>query len=537
MKASDAIVDVLMAEGVRHVFTLIDDVILTLIQAFADRDVQVVTARHEQAVVGMADGFARSSGALAVGVVGAGPGLAQTGAALVTACRHRTGLLLLAGHIPAVLRHHVKGFDAAAFAIAAGCAFFPIAKPSDVSAALAGALAHIRVGSGPALVAVSAHVLESSIDEWRYQHAAPARPNLAPPPAMVRQAARLIAAARRPVLLVGAGAVAADAHEAILRLADVSGAALATTLQARGWFDGHPAGIGLMGALASAQGRDVLAGADLLLAIGSSLNPYVLGTAYGAPLLAPAAMVLQIDSHAGRIGVWRSVDLALCGDARTTVEAIANELGSRHVAAPPARSVDTAPRGAPATAQSSTSPVLLDDLLCELDRMLPVPRTVVVDCGLFAFSVVDHIRCAPQAFIWSADFGAVGMGVAMGLGAALAHPERTCCVFVGDGGFTMSPQEIISAVNQGIRIVLVVLDDGAYGAEAYLLAERHQDTKLAQLDNPDLASMARSMGALAATVRCQYDLPDAIRLIDARHAGPVLIHAVIERIVTHRAIP
>jgi thiamine pyrophosphate-dependent acetolactate synthase large subunit-like protein len=390
-------------------------------------------------------------------------------------------------------------------------------------------------------MSLPSNLLESDVPgTWDYRSHPGVSLKAFPDPAAVERAAKLLTTAMRPVLLAGGGAVASGARESLERLADRTGALLATTMQAREWFRGHPRDIGLMGSFATARARDFFGQADLLVAIGTSLNPYIQGTAYGpGGPLAAKAKVIQIDRDPDRINDYQRVELGIVGDAKASVDAILDRLDADYVPGPErawnveggAAELPTPPRSA------STSRPAIRDFLEALDPLLPAERTVVVDCGLFVFSLVDQIHCAPESFVWTMNFGSLGMALPMGIGAAVARPNQPCFVFVGDGGFTMSPQELITATNHGIPLTVVILDDGGYGAEAHILKSRQKPLGLAALTNPDLANVARSMGAEAVTVRNLGDLREVERLIGEKRSRPLVIHALVERDAVHRAVP
>ena len=533
MKLHEALAGALVQEGVSTIFTLIDDPILAFVQSLLEHGIRIISARHEQAAVGMADGYARSTGGIGVCVIGAGPAVAQTGTALITARRNRTKLLVIAGDTPSAWRHHIKSFGQESFIRATAGSCYAPREVGAAGAALGQALRQIKSGGGPAVLSIASNLLDAALPSpWTYQPETELSHRTFPDPAAIRQAARLLAAAQRPVLLAGGGAVAAGAKPGILRLADAAGALLATTIQARDWFRGDQRAIGIMGAFATEQGRALFAQADLLVAIGTSLNPYIQDTAYGPHgHIAPDAKIIQIDRDPAPIGDYQPVALGITGDAAATVHAIGSALGA---AVKPAWAGGAAPALPPPEDDGN---LFTAAFLAALDPLLPADRTVVVDCGLFVFPLVDAIHCPPEHFIWTMNFGAVGMALAIGIGAAAGAPQRPCFVFAGDGGFTMAPQEIMTAAANGIPVTVIILDDGAYGAEAHLLKARGKPLGLALLFNPDLAAMARSMGADAVTVRTLADLVGIAPLFARPRERPLVIHAIVERPAGHRAIP
>lgn len=532
MKLYEAFAEALKREGTQILFTLVDDTILPLVQAASEAGIRIVATRHEQAAVAMADGYSRAGGFPAVAVVGAGPALAQTATALVTAARHRSRILVLAGQTPEAMAHHVKRFDQAGFVAATGCGVDTVRDDEDASATFYRALRRAGSGTGPTVLCLPADLLERQVVEPFHDPAEVAAAPPAPDEADLARAASMIEAARRPIIVAGAGALQSGAMDGIQALAARSGALLATTLQAREWFRGCAGDIGLMGSLATPSARALFGRADLLVAVGTTLNPYVLGTAFGDALLGAETQLLQIDRDPARIGRDRAVTQAIVGDAGGCVEALLRRLGPGDKplwveALPQPSEPSPPPRGGRPSAR---------EFLAALAPMLPTERSVTVDCGLFTFAVVDEIRCRPEQFHWTLDFGSVGLALPLGLGAAMARPELPAFVFVGDGGLAMSVHELMTAAAQGVAVTIVVLDDGGFGAEAHILEERGKPAGLADYPNPDFHEVARSLGVEAARVESLAELETHRGRLGRPEAGPFLLHARVVRDPGHRSV-
>ena len=530
MNLDDALAEALVREGVEVLFTLVDDTILPLVQAAKEQGVRIIATRHEQAAVAMADGYARASNQLGVAAVGAGPAVAQIGTALATASRHRSHVAVFAGRTAHELEHHVKRFDEAPLVTAAGATAFPLVEVADAPRILALALDHVEQGSGPVVLGIPSDLFDSEC--------APIPPRPArmvasgqPDEALVVAAVGALARARRPILLAGRGAVQSGARQPIIELARRSGALLATTLQACGWFEDVEHDIGMMGSLASPETRGIVRQADLLVAIGTTLNAYVQGTAFGDEMLAADVEVLQIDSDSAAIGRYLPADHRLVGDATACVQALCD--GTAWPAADRWGPMSRPPRTRPEP--FAAGPLAAGSFLASLDAMLPEVRSVTLDCGLFTFAAIDQIRCDPELFHWTLDFGSMGLAIPIGLGAALGRPDVPAYIVVGDGGLAMTLSELMTAASQAIPVTIVVLDDGGFGAEVRILEQRGKSPELAVYENPDFAAVARAMGLDATTVTSVEDLPDLRAILGRDRTGPLVVHVRIERDISAEA--
>jgi len=521
----EALAEALAREGVDVLFTLVDDTILPLVQAAKERGIRIIATRHEQAAVAMADGYARASNGLGVAAIGAGPAVAQIGTALATASRRRSRVVVLAGRTARGLEHHVKRFDEAPLVTAVGATAFPLAEAADAASVLTSAFEHVEQGSGPAVLGIPSDLLDSECAPLPPRRPRPVRSGR-PDEAPLSEAVGALARARRPILLAGRGAVESGAREAIIELARRSGALLATTLQARGWFEGVEGDIGLMGSLAFPETRAIVRQADLLVAIGTTLNAYVQGSAFGPELLAPDVRLLHIDSDSAAIGRFLPADHRLVGDATACVHALIEQSPQPTAGewGPTDRTIRA--RGAE---DPAAGPLSVRHFLASLDAMLPPVRSVALDCGLFAFAAIDQIRCDPELFHWTLDFGSMGLAIPIGLGAAVGRPDVPAYILVGDGGLAMSLPELMTAAMHAIPVTVIVLDDGGFGAEARILEQHGKPPDLALYDNPDFAAVARALGLDATTVTNAEDLLRLRAILNRARAGPLVVHGRVER--------
>jgi thiamine pyrophosphate-dependent acetolactate synthase large subunit-like protein len=342
----------------------------------------------------------------------------------------------------------------------------------------------------------------------------PPLPDIFPPgPASdaINAAADLIAHAQRPAIIAGRGAVLAGAAEELERLAQTTGAILATSAPANGMFAGLPYALGISGGFASPFAAGLLPQADLVLVVGTSVNHWT--TKHGA-LIDPAARVIQIDVEPRAIGRNRPADLAILGDAKATAQALATELERRGHTNQGFRTPEVAAQ----IAAGSWRHERYDDASTEewidprtvsiaLNELLPANRAVAVDSGHFLGYPSMYLD-VPDARSWvfPNGFQAVGLGLGNAIGAAIAQPDRPTVAAIGDGGAFMALAEIETAARLKLMLLVVIYDDAAYGAEVHHFGPMGHDVSLVRFPDADLAAIARAAGAKAATVRRTEDL-------------------------------
>lgn len=545
MKVVDAIAEAIIAERLDMAFCVPDEVTIHIGQALRERGVRVVRGRHEQNVVAMADGYARATGMPAVCAVGHGPALAQTGTGMMTAARRRSPVLVLVPQGEET-RGAVKELDARRFAEGVGAQYVCMRGASWVAEDLHEAFRLVRLRRGPVVLAVpQVSGIEAELrGPWRYEPAIDLllRPT-APDPQCdaIDEAAGLLAWARKTVVVAGRGAVLSGAREEIVELAERTGALLATSLQGRELFRGHPRNIGMIGAYGTDTAVELLTEADCILAVGVALNAYQTG----GGTLAANARVIQIDSDPSRIGEIARVDGAIVADARLAVRALNRALEQAELPPSGAWASDALPDrvasasrpalGSPPAEPDASGRLPMTPILRGLETILPPERMVIVDAGDFVLYTIDEISVPdPGSWVWTADFGSIGLGLGVGLGTALARPDRHCVLFAGDGGFMMNVQELETAVRERIPLTMVVLDDCAYRPEVRFMEALGKPGDVGLFDEIDFAAVARAFGIPAVTV-CTPDDLDAVADLLAGRDGPVLIHAKVSGLETHRS--
>lgn len=497
MQAYEAIAQSLISEGVTDFFGLMGDGNMWLWGSLCrNPSVKAYSARHESMAVSMADGYARTTGKVGVAMVTCGPGLTQCGTSLIAAYRGRTPVVLIAGEIQPGAKNKLQWIDQRRFAEASYARFHTVTSLDNMAEEIAEAFYAVRVHRVPVVLNLPMHLQEESLD-WDYDYRPstqflPARVE-SPSPDLLAPVIERLVAAERPVIIAGRGAIAANAKDAIVELADRVGALLATSLQGKGYFAGHPWDIGIAGAFASAPSERLLADADFVLGVGAELGYY---TTEGG-LLFPSAEVARIDIKPLPEEIEVIPGLYVQGDGRKSVIAINEALQARQVRKAGLRTAAT--RAALEEAPHHFGPPTdgLDPRALARNLGAGLPKGVLLTCGAgHFFSWVAMYTPLPEGaeIQYSYQFGAVGQGLGVSIGTGAGNPGRQHVVVEGDGSLMFNLQELETVVRHKMQMVLIVWNDAGYGAEVHKLVAKGFDEKLAQWESPDFVALAKAFG-------------------------------------------
>jgi len=521
--------EALRAGGADTLFGLVGGGNFALVGAFVDHGGRYVGLRHEMNAVAAADSYARITQRVGLVTVSQGPGLTHTLTAIVEATKSGTPLLVLAADTPLGDRLSNQSIDQAAVAAAAGAGYLRWRRPADAAAFVQEATLRARKERRPILVGFPQDYSTDPSDAppppvtvQRVESAPPL------PEAGISEAVRFLARAERPVVLAGRGAHLAGAAKDLARIAEHLGAVLVTTVMADGLFSGHPQSAGISGGFGDDRSVGVLAGADVLLAVGAGLTSWT--TRHGG--LYGTATIIHVDDREDAIGRYTPVDLSIVGDAAAVAAALRERLAAaieprpERAAAAAAALKASDPAGLPERVPDGR----LDprSLTVSLDALLPAERCVTIDGGHFSGWPVMYLSAqSPESLLYPHGFQSVGLGVGSVVGLAMARPDRLPVLAVGDGGLLMSLGELDTLLAEHIPALVVVYDDSAYGAELHAF---HSDPNigLARLQSQDFAAIFQAMGGQAATVSSLEDLDD-IRPWLADPSGPMLLHCTVSR--------
>jgi len=523
MTGADAVLRSLEAEGVDVMFGIPGGAILPTYDAIAKgTTVRHVLARHEQGAGHMAEGYARASGRVGVALATSGPGATNLVTPIADAWMDSTPLVCVTGQV----RTTLIGTDAFQECDITGITM-PIVKHSwlvqeakDIPAAVKAAFHVATTGRcGPVLVDVPRDVQEAEL-EFSYPDEVDL-PGWRPPsrvhPLQLREAARVIALAEKPVLYVGGGTLNGDACDELRDLAEAGRLPVITTLMGKGAFpESHELHFGWPGMHGPKWSNLAMNTCDVLVAIGSRFDDRVTGK---LSAFAPGATVVHLDIDPAEIGKLREADVPVVGPLKTALAELGKEIAKHRAEGVPApeawlrRIVDWREEFPLRYARGD---MLKPQTVIERLQALTASDDVVVTTGvgqhqMWAMQYIVSER--PRTFITSGGLGTMGYGVPAAIGAKAARPEATVVCVDGDGCFQMTQQELATAVLENLPIVVVIVNNGYLGMvqqwQDMFFDERRSQVHLTH-QVPDYAQLAQAYGAVGLTVESETELDGAL---------------------------
>ena len=523
-------------EKVGTCFALLGDANMNWAARLSAQGCRMIYVRHEHCALAAAMAYARKNRDVGVATVTCGPGVTQLVTALPAAVRAHLPVVVFAGEAPLRSGWYNQELDQAPLIAATGAAYHSLHMPERMPVAVRDAFLQARRERRPVVIGVPFD-LQSRPWDGPANLAKPSRellPSLSPMPPHpddVARAARLVAEAERVVVLAGLGAAEAGAGSACRALADKTGGLLATTLPARGLFHDDPFCIGISGSFTPEIGLECLAQADLVIAVGCSLAYH----AGGGGQLWPKAKMLQIDVDP--VAVSQGQEVArhhLRADARLGVEALAAALAGRknkwRSDALAARIRDSKPD----SRVFEIEPGLLDPraVVEALEEHLPRDWEMVNSGGHCSWFFAQMPSRPQEKFLTIREFGAIGNGISFAMGVAAARPDRTVVLFDGDGSLMMHVQELETVKRHGLKILIVVMNDGAYGSELHKLRAEGMPEDGSVFGYCDFAAIARGFGLPGKTFRSLAELPKLVSEFAASGGAAVWDFHVSDKVVS-----
>jgi acetolactate synthase-1/2/3 large subunit len=526
--AARAVVATLAGHGVDRVFCVAGESYLAVLDALYDEPaIDVVTCRHEGSAGFAAVADAKLSRRAGVVLVNRGPGATNASIAVHAAWQDATPLVLIVGHVrrAEIGRDVFQELDCEKTFAGMAKGVWTVYEPARVAEVLARALRVAQAGTpGPTVVVLPEDVLNEPSGPGVIWPAVQHPPM--PDPAAVRRVAAMLDASARPLVIVGDRLGDPAGRSIVARFAHAWTAPVVVSNKRQDLFandDPHYAGH-LTIATRPAQ-RDLLAQADLVLAVGTRLDSITTQghRLPGAPL--PDQPLVHVYPDAGRLGRVHTPTIAITADPATFLAALAEQ-----APATGARRLDWVGRLHEAhRAQTEWHPVTAADgvvfgaVVTTVDRLAAADALFTVDAGNFTSWVHRHLVLTAGRRLLGIASSAMGFGVPSAVAAALREPGRQVIAFVGDGGFLMTGTELATAVARRARLVVVIADNGSYGTIRQHQERTYPGRVIAtDLANPDFGRLAEAFGARGLSVRDDADVAPA--LAEALAAtGPVVV--------------
>ena len=500
--------------GARRCFGLLGTANFKVSHALVEAGVELVSARHECNAASMADAYAKATGELTLVSVHSGPGLTNALTGIGEAAKSRTPLVVLAGDVPTGAVKNNFYIEQAEMVRAVGAVSERLhaanSAREDAQRAVVRALRDRQTVVLSMPLDVQNAPLAGNLAPLELP---PAPGRLHPDPQAIQDLAEALLRAQRPLILGGRGAVISDAEPVLLALADRVGALLATSVCGHGLFSGNPWSVGISGGFSSPVADELICESDFILGFGASFTQW---TTKRGKLIAPGAVVAQVDIEAPKLGYQMPIQHAVHGDARTTAEALLVELDRR--ASKPSKSSRRSDEMReriragdnhhfPHPDESNAQFIDPRTLSKAVDELLPADRAVASDSGHFCGWVPRYLRVPnARASCLSHSFQSVGLGLPSAIGLAIANPGKLAVLGTGDGGFLMSIADLETAVRLKLRLCILVYNDSSYAAEVHYFGRQGFSTDIVRFPETDFAAIARGYGARGATVRTLADL-------------------------------
>jgi len=541
MNGGQALIKSLEMEGVEVMFGLPGGAILPVYDPIIDSPIRHILVRHEQGAGHMAEGYAHATGRPGVAMVTSGPGATNIVTPLADAMMDSIPIVVITGQVPTV----AIGTDAFQECDNIGITRSVtkhnelVTDAADIPRIVREAFHIATTGRpGPVLIDIPKDIVDPrnprSAMEWYWPESVDLpgyKPTTEGDPAMIAEAARLIAESHRPVIYAGGGILKARAAEALKALAERYGLHVVTTLMARGAFpDSHPLCLGMPGMHGNYTAITAMQKADLLIALGSRFDDRVTGKLSG---FAPDAKIIHVDIDPAEMGKVRRPDAPIVGDCRVVIEELIRALDQggpqpdRHV-------WDTQLK-----AWRVEFPLTYDQGWDTGDTLKPqfcveslrdrAPEGTIVASGVGQHQMwSSQFWRFEQPYTWvnSGGLGTMGFAVPAAIGAKVGRPDRTVWAIDGDGCFQMTAQELVTAAAERIPVKVAILNNAYLGMvrqwQELFYEERYSEVYLSP-DLPDYKMWAEAMGCVGLRVESPEEVGPAIDKANSIDDRPVVI--------------
>jgi acetolactate synthase-1/2/3 large subunit len=539
----------LVGEGVTTVFGYPGGAILPVYDALRKFPIHHVLVRHEQGAAHMADGYARASGRVGVAVATSGPGATNLVTGIATAMLDSIPIVCITGQVSSKLlgTDAFQEIDITGITLPITKHNFLVTRPEDIAPTIRKAFQIAVAGRpGPVLVDITKDAQQASAP-FDFAAAAPAahrpHPMLRAEANSIEQAAELIAAAKRPVILAGHGVLISEAESQLLAFAERRQIPVASTLLGLGCFPtGHPLALGMMGMHGESWVNKAIQQSDLLLAFGMRFDDRVTGT---LATYAPHAKKIHVEIDPAEIDKNVRADVALIGDLKAVLETLLPLLPSTNNQQPATNnptkwlSEIAALKGDASVRDIINLPDnghlyaahVIHDIWSEARASGRLAQTLIVtDVGQHQMWEAQYFRHdTPRSLITSGGLGTMGFGLPAAIGAKFACPEKDVWVIAGDGGFQMTAAELCTIQQEHIAINIAVINNGFLGMvrqwQEIFYDKNYECTPIL---SPDFVLLAAAHGISGTHVRQRAEvIPTVTRARTSGH--PFLIDFQVEK--------
>jgi acetolactate synthase-1/2/3 large subunit len=546
LTGAQALIRSLETCGTEVMFGLPGGAILPVYDPIIDSSIRHILVRHEQGAGHAAEGYAHATGRPGVAIVTSGPAVTNIVTPLCDAYMDSVPVVVVTGQVAttSIGTDAFQECDTTGITMSVTKHNWLVTDAGDIPDVVAQAFHVATTGRpGPVLIDVPKDVSNALMDwHWPSQAEVEAglpgyRPTLWGHPRQIKEAARLILSAGRPVIYAGGGILRAKAAGALRQLAELTGIPVVTTLMARGAFpDDHPLCLGMPGMHGNYTAVTAMQRADLLVALGTRFDDRVTGKIQA---FAPGAKVVHVDIDPAELGKVRRPDVPIVGDCRLVIEELVRalrELAGGDGARP--LGPDRAAWMAQLAAWQARYPLTYDHqpadgtlkpqaVIEALRDQAPEDTIVVAGVGQHQMWASQYWRFRhPYTWVNSGGLGTMGFAVPAAIGAKVGRPESMVWAIDGDGCFQMTAQELVTASAERIPIKVAVLNNAYLGMvrqwQEMFYDERYSEVYLSP-DLPDYVKWAEAMGCVALRVERPEEVQPAIEKANQIDDRPVVV--------------
>ncbi|MEV4709639.1 acetolactate synthase large subunit [Actinoplanes sp. NPDC049316] len=528
----------LEALGVEVAFGIPGGAILPAYDPLYDSKVRHILVRHEQGAGHAATGYAQATGKVGVCIATSGPGATNLVTPIADAYMDSVPIVAITGQVarPAIGTDAFQEADIQGITLPITKHNFLIQSAEEIPQIMAEAFHLASTGRpGPVLVDIPKDVLQAQTTfSWPPTLELPGyRPTLHPHGKQIREAARLIAAAKRPVLYVGGGVLKAGATDGLRKLAEVTGIPVVTTLMALGAFpDSHPQHLGMPGMHGTVPAVYALQKADLLVTLGARFDDRVTGK---LDSFAPDAKVVHADIDPAEIGKNRHADVPIVGDARHVIDeliaAVSGTATGISAYEPWWAQLNDLRQRYPLGYDEPTDGTLAPQYVIERIGELVGPDAVYVagvgQHQMWASQFIKYEK--PGTWLNSGGAGTMGYAVPAAMGAKVGRPDTQVWGIDGDGCFQMTNQELATCALEGIPVKIAVINNGNLGMvrqwQTLFYEGRYSNTELGTHKHriPDFVKLAEALGCVGLRCESKADVDATIKAAMEINDRPVVI--------------
>ncbi len=519
MQGAKAIVESLKREGVEVIFGIPGGASIPFYDALYDSDIRTILTRHEQGAAHAADGYARASGRVGVCTATSGPGATNLTTGIATAYMDSSPIVALTGQVATsfIGKDAFQETDIIGITMPITKHNFQLRSVEEIPKIFKMAFKIASTGRpGPVLIDMPKDVQEKEAEvEFPDNVEIPGyKPRLKGNARQIKKAAEMLVNAERPIILAGGGVIISNAHEELLKIAEMLLAPVATTLMGKGAFpETHPLALGCIGMHGRKAANYAITDSDLILAVGTRFSDRSTGALH---CFAPEAKIIHIDIDPAEIGKNVTAHLPIVGDAKLVLRDLIKYLQAYQLKKNtrwyekvqeykkefnPKMDYDDVPLKPPRIIKDIMDTISYDDIV----------TTEVGQCQMWAAHYLS--RTKPRTFITSGGLGTMGFGFPAAIGAKVARPEVNVVDIAGDGSFLMNIQELATCSENNIKVIVAVLNNRYLGMvrqwQELFYNKRYSSVYLGE--KTDFVKIAEGFGVEGIRVEKPSEIKEAVK--------------------------